>query len=92
MNSSSPLFSCDQAALRTLLSTRPFVRPSVCLSVRPSVTPLPQCSCHRIIMKFSGIITMDKSDVHAKGQGKRSKVKATEVKIQLSCFRTITQV
>ena len=32
-------FSCDQAALRTLLSVRPSVRPSVCLSVCLSVTP-----------------------------------------------------
>ena len=44
------------------------VRPSVCLSVRPSVTPFLLCSHHRIIMKFSGVITNDKSDVHAKGQ------------------------
>ena len=28
------IFSCDQAALRTLQSVRPSVRPSVCLSVR----------------------------------------------------------
>ena len=28
-------------------------------------------------MKFSGVITNDKSDVHAKGQGQRSKVKGT---------------
>ena len=30
-------------------------------------------------MKFS-VITIDKSDVHAKGEGQRSKVKVTEVK------------
>ena len=34
-----------------------------------------------MIMKFSGVITIDKSDVHAKGQGQRSKVKVTEVTI-----------
>ena len=62
------IFSCDHAALRTLLSVRPFV------------TPFSQCSCHRIIIKFSGVITIDKSDVHAKGQGQRSNVKVTEVK------------
>ena len=45
-------------------------------------------SHHRIIMKFSGVITMDRSDVHAKGQGQRSKVKVTEVNTQLSRFRT----
>ena len=28
---------------------------------------------HRIIMKFSGVITNDRSDVHAKGQGQRSR-------------------
>ena len=27
------------------------------------------CFVHRIIMKFSGVVTMDRSDVHAKGQG-----------------------
>ena len=41
-------------------------------SVRPSVTPFSLCSHHRIIMKFSGVITNDKSDILAKGQGKRS--------------------
>ena len=70
--------------------------PSVCLSVRPSVclsvTPFSPCSHHRIIMKFSGVITMVKSDVHAKGQGQRSKVKVTEVNTQLSFFRTLTPV
>ena len=69
---------------------------SVCLSVRPSVrpsvTPFSPCSHHRIIMKFSGVITMAKSDVHAKGQGQRSKVKVTEVNTQLSRFRTLTPV
>ena len=31
-------------------------------------------------MKFSGVITIDKSDVHAKGQYQRSKVKVADVK------------
>ena len=70
--------------------------PSVCPSVRPSVrlsvTPFWLCSHHRIIMKFSGVITSDKSDVHAKGQGQRSKVKVTEVTTQLNRFRTVTPV
>ena len=66
--------------------------PSVRLSVFPSVTPFSPCSHHRIIMKFSGVITNDKSDVHAKGQGQRSKVKVTEVNIQLNRFRTVTPV
>ena len=59
----------------------PSVCPSVCLSVCLSVTPFSPCSHHSIIMKFSEVITMVKSDVHAKGQ--RSKVKVTEVNTQL---------
>ena len=82
------IFSCDQAALWMVQS----VCLSVCLSVRLSVTPFWLCSHHRIIMKFSGVITNDKSDVHAKGQGQRSKVKVTEVNTQLSRFRTVTPV
>ena len=66
--------------------------PSVCLSVCLSVTPFWLCSHHRIIMKFSGVITNDKSDVHAIGQGQRSKVKVTEVTTQLNRFRTVTPV
>ena len=66
----------------------PSVRPSVCLSV----TLFSPCSHHRIIMKFPGVITMVKSDVHAKGQGQRSKVKVTEVNSQRSRFRTLTPV
>ena len=77
------VFSCDQAALWMVQSVRLSVRPSVCLSVRPSVTPFWLCSHHPIIMKFSGVITSDKSDVHAKGQGQRSKVKVTEVTTQI---------
>ena len=91
-----PIFSCDQAALWMVQSVRLSVCPSVCLSVRPSVrlsvTPFWLCSHHPIIMKFSGVITSDKSDVHAKGQGQRSKVKVTEVTTQLNRFRTVTPV
>ena len=68
------------------------VCPSVRLSVRLSVTPFLLCSHHRIIMKFSGVITNDQSKVHAKGQGQRSKVKVTEVTTQLNRFRTVTPV
>ena len=70
----------------------PSVCLSVCPSVRLSVTPFSPCSHHRIIMKFSGVITMVNSDVHAKGQGQRSKVKVTEVNTQLRRFRTLTPV
>ena len=71
-------------------SVRLSVRLSVCLSVCPSVTPFWLCSHHRIIMKFSGVITSDRSEVHAKGQ--RSKIKVTEVTTQLYRFRTVTPV
>ena len=43
-------------------------------------------------MKFSGVITNDRSDVHAKGQRQRSKVKVTEVMTPFSRFRTVTPV
>ena len=77
-------FSCDQAALGMAIS--------VSLSVCPSVTPFWQCSHHRIIIKFSRVITNDQSYVHANGQGQRSKVKVTEVNTQLNRFRTVTPV
>ena len=66
--------------------------PSVCPSVRLSVTAFWLCSHHRIIMKFSGVNTNDQRKVHAKGQGQRSKVKVTEVTTQLDRFRTVTPV
>ena len=65
-------FSCDQAALRTLLS------------VRPSLTPFSLCSHYRIIMKFSGVITNDRSDVHAKGQGQRSRSQRSKPNFAIS--------
>ena len=68
------------------------VRLSVCPSVCLSVTPFLLCSHHRIIMKFSGVITNDQGKIHAKGQGQRSKVKVTEVTTQLNRFRTVTPV
>ena len=67
-------------------SVRLSFRPSVCLPV----TPFLLCSHHRIIMKFYQVITNDRNNVHAKGQGKMSKVKVTEVKTQLSRFQTET--
>ena len=82
------VFSCDQAALQMVFSVCPSVRLSVCLSV----TPFWLCSHHRIIMKFSGLITNDQRKVHAKSQGQRSKVKVTEVTTKLNRFRTVTPV
>ena len=82
------IFSYDQAALQMVFSVCLSVRLSVC----PSVTPFWLCSHHRIIMKFSGVITHDQSKVHAKGQGQRPKVKVTEVTTQLNRFRTVTPV
>ena len=65
-----------------------WISPSVCLSV----TPFSLCSHHYIITKLLGVIAIDRSDVHAKGHGQRSKVKVTEVKTQLSRFRNVTPV
>ena len=66
------------------------LRPSSSMngSVHPSVCPsqLFRCLCHRIIMKFSEVIIIDKSDVHAKSQGQRSKGKVKELK------RTFNQI
>ena len=63
-------FSCDLAALWMVFSVRLSVRLSVCHTFW-------LCFHHCIITKFSGVITNDRSDVHAKGQGQRSKVKVT---------------
>ena len=49
-------------------------------SVRSSVTSFSPCSHCCIIMKFSGIITNETGNVHAKGQGQKSKVMVTEVR------------
>ena len=58
----------------------------------PSDLPCWLCSHHPIIMKFSGVITSERSDVHAKGRGQRSKAKVTMVTNQLNRFRTVTPV
>ena len=62
--------------------------PSVCLSVCYTFLTMFPSSYHQ----FSGVITNDRSDVHAKSQGQRSKVKVTEVNTQLSHFQTVTPV
>ena len=46
------------------------------------------CSHHRIIMKFSGVITMVKSDVHAKGQGQRSRSQRSTPNLAVSGLLT----
>ena len=46
---------------------------------------LPDTDCE---LMNSGVITLDKSDVHVRGKDQRSKFKVTEVKTQLSRFRT----
>ena len=52
------------------------------LSVRPSVChTFFKCCSHRVVMKVSRVITINKSDVHTKGQGQGSKVRITEIKI-----------
>ena len=58
---------------------------SVCLAIYHTFS---QCSNHRIIITFSGIITTERSDGPTRRQ--RSKVKVREVNIQLSRFRTLT--
>ena len=63
------------------------VCPSVCLSVTPFFTMFP-LHHHEI----AGVITNDRSDVHAKCQGQKSRVKVTEVMTQLSRFWTVTSV
>ena len=62
---------CDNPKILLLAVTKQLSE-WFCLSVRPSVTPFSLYSHHRIIMKFSGVITNAKSDVHAKGQRSRS--------------------
>ena len=58
----------------------------------PSVTPFSLCSHHCIIMKWSGVVTNDRSDVHAKARGQRSQAKVTEVQTPFSHFQIITAV
>ena len=69
-------FSREQTAPRTVL----FVCMAVCYTF------------FTMFVKFLGVITIDKSDVHAKGQGQSAKGKVTEVKTQFSNFRTVTPV
>ena len=84
------LFSCDQAAIWLVQSVRLSVCPSVRLSVcHTFFTMFPSSYHHEIFRSYYHVV---RSDVHAKGQGQRSKVKVTEVNAQLSRFRTLTPV
>ena len=77
---------CPSVRLSVRLSVCLSVCPSVRLSVCPSVTPFWLCSHHRIIMKFSGSITLDQGKVHAKGQGQRSRSQRSRPKFSfLDC-------
>ena len=66
----------------------PSVHLSVCTSVRlsvcVSVTHFWLCSHHHIIPKFSGVITNDRSDVHTKGQGQRSRSQRSKPNLAVS--------
>ena len=77
------------AATKAALWMVQSVRLCVCVSVCHTFSP---CFHHHIIMKFSGIVTNDRSEVNTKGLGQRSKVKVTEVKTQLSRFQTVSPV
>ena len=93
MNDAYSLIMLRRGALLFLAATKQLYEwyfPSVCPSLCPS--HLFDCYHQRIIMKFSGVITSDRSDVHAKGQGQRSKVKVTEVTTQRNRFQTVTSV
>ena len=50
----------------------------------PSDLPFWLCSHHRIIMKFSGVIITDQGNVHAKGQGQRSRSQRSQPNLTVS--------
>ena len=79
---STPVFLAGTKRLYKWFS--PSIHLSFCLSVRHTFLTMFPSSYHHVI------IINDESDVHALGQ--RSKVKVTEIKTELNCFRTITQV
>ena len=67
------------------------VWPSIRLSICLSATHISLCSCH-IIMQFPGVVTTEKSDVHARDRGQTSKVKVTEVKTNFPQFGHFSMV
>ena len=82
---SCPLWCHCNALLAVTKQLYEWFSPSVCDIFSP-------CSHHRIIMNFSGVITNETGDVHAKGQGQRSKVNVTEVKTPCSRYRLLTHI
>ena len=69
-----------------------WLSPSVHMSVCPSVPPFSLCSHHRIIMKFSEVITNDRRDFHAKGQGQEVKGQGHRDQTPLSHLQTVTPI
>ena len=81
---SLPIFSCDQAALRTLISVCPFVCPSVHLSHLFDNVPV-------IVSSWNFQELLPLTDTMST-QSSRSKVKVTEVMTPFSRFQTVTPV
>ena len=78
------IFSCDQAALRMAISVCPSVRLWHLFDNVPIIISS---------WNFQELLPMTKvMQVHAKGQGQKSKVKVTEVMTPFSRFRTVTLV
>ena len=81
------VYSCDQAALQMVFSVRLSVRPSVRLSVcHTFFTMLPSSYHHEIFRSYYH------GQKWCPCKRSRSKVKVTEVKTQLSRFRTLAPV
>ena len=68
------------AATKQLCAMAQSVCPSICLSI----TIFSLRSHHRIIMKISGVITINRSDVHTKGQGQDQRWKSQRSKTKLA--------
>ena len=62
------------------------------LSVYPSVRPSHLFDYVPIIVSSWNFINDGQSEIYAKGQGQKSKVKVTEVKTELNRFRSVTPV
>ena len=77
------IFSCDQVALWIVFS--------VCLPVSLSL-----CHtfffCHCVIMKLSGVTTIDEGGVQAEGQGQRSKINVNFAPNSVWSYRLLQNV